>query len=106
MASHTRYPGMKTPHGVYGAQYQHPPHLIQNPTGVANVIPASVMGPPSMTATSIYGVQPGHQVGFISHLIVLESFSSTRIFLHSIHKCPFFREWLLPIKLLVFTGVK
>ena len=63
MASHTRFPGMKTPNGVYGAQYQHPPHLMPTQSGVANVIPASVMAPPAMSATSIYGVQPGHQVG-------------------------------------------
>lgn len=61
MASHTRFPGVKTPNGVYGAQYQHPPHLMQNPAGVGNVIPTSVIAPPNMTATSVYGVQPGHQ---------------------------------------------
>ena len=62
MASHTRFPGVKTPNGVYGAQYQHPPHLMQNPVGVGNVMPSSVIAPPNMTATSVYGVQPGHQV--------------------------------------------
>ena len=75
MASHTRFPGVKTPNGVYGAQYQHPPHLMQNPTGVVpNVMQASAMAPPSMTTTSIYGVQPGHQVSRL--LFVIRSFFS------------------------------
>ena len=62
MASHSRFPGVKTPNGVYGAQFQHPPHLLQNPAAVGSAMPTSAMAPPNMSATSVYGVQPGHQV--------------------------------------------